>query len=76
MEPSFKRCVSHFRCIWQAYGGVLSDGIQRLALRGYQSEEIQILNVTYPRVGMESTTCRVDSRTVCVRAPQDSFFYF
>ena len=35
---------------------LLSGGTQRLALHQHQNEEIKLLNISCPRVGMESTT--------------------
>ena len=35
---------------------VFSGGTQRLAWRRHQSEEIKILNISFPQVGIEPTT--------------------
>ena len=37
---------------------------QRRALPRYRSEEMKILNITFPRVGIEPTTSRVYSHTL------------
>ena len=50
--------VPHFPPI---SGSVLSDGIQRCALHSYQSEEMKILNISIPRMGIEPITCGVYS---------------
>ena len=38
---------------------VLSGGTQRCALPRHQSEKVKILNITFPRVEIEITTCRL-----------------
>ena len=47
---------------------VLSGGTQRRALPHYQSEEIKILNISFPRIGMEPTACpsTVARVSICV----------
>ena len=44
---------------------MLSGGTQRRALPRHQSEEIEILNISFPRMGIEHKTCRVFSHTLC-----------
>ena len=41
---------------------MLSDGTQRHAY--YQSDEVEILNILFPRVGIEPTTCDAHSQTL------------
>ena len=43
---------------------MLSGGTHRRALSRYQSEEMKILSISVPRMGIEPTTCRVCSTTV------------
>ena len=43
---------------------MLSGGNQRRALPRHQSEEIQILNISFPRVEMDLTTCRIYSHAL------------
>ena len=38
---------------------VLSSGTQRCAALHWQSDEIKILNITFSRVGIKATSCRV-----------------
>ena len=44
---------------------MLSGGTQRRILLYYHSELMKILNITFPRVGIEPTTCHVYNRTLC-----------
>ena len=46
-----------------------SHGIQYRALLRHKSEEMKILNISFPRVGIELTTCHVYSHTLCATAP-------
>ena len=47
-----------------------SGGITYCAFRRHQSEEIiEILNILFPRAGIETTTCRIYSRTLCQAYP-------
>ena len=50
--------------------GDMSDRTQPRPLPRYQNEEIKILNILFPRVGMKSTTFRVYSRTRVPHAPR------
>ena len=43
---------------------MLSTGTQRRALSRHQSEEMKIVNISFPRVRIESTTCRIYSHTL------------
>ena len=46
---------------------------KRRALPGYQSKEMKILNISFPRVGIKLPTFRVYSRT---HVPQHHYGYF
>ena len=42
---------------------MLIGGIQRCTSPRYQREEMKILNILFPQVGMEPTACRIYRRT-------------
>ena len=55
---------------------MLSDGTQRHALPGYQSEEMKILNIFFPLVGIEPiTSTRLLSHACAMTASAADFFY-
>ena len=43
---------------------MFGDGTQRLSLPRYQIEEMQILDISFSRVGIEPTACRAYSHTL------------
>ena len=47
----------------------MRDLVQRRALSLYQSEETKMLNIFFPRIGIEATTYRVYSSTVVPKDP-------
>ena len=58
---------------------LLSGGTQRRALPRPQSEELKILNISFPRVGIEPTKCRVVAVTLVHPAPRlssDTDYYY
>ena len=58
-----RRSVPHLRQILEI---LRVDGTQRHAMPRHQSEEIKILNILFPQVVIEATTCRVYSCTLYI----------
>ena len=58
---------------WKHY--VFSGETQRRALSHNQRKEMEILNISFPRMGIEPTTCRVYSRML-VPLSNDWIFIF
>ena len=64
---SVKYSVIHFppKLLEALHSSFLSGGTQRRSKN--KSEEMKILNISSPRVGIEPTICRVYSHTVLLR---------